>query len=88
MVELCGARRVTDRLASRRDVDGSPRFTTRRPTRHASRAAECDYVVALLPATPQTVGLLDGDALAACGARRATLINAGRGTLLTEVSDA
>ena len=48
--------------------------------------AECDYIVSVLPSTPQTRGLLDGEALAACAARRATLINVGRGDLLTEAT--
>ena len=51
--------------------------------------AACDYVVALLPSTDATRGLLDGDALAACvagGARPSVLVNAGRGTLLSEAT--
>lgn len=54
--------------------------------RLADFLAECDYVVSVLPSTPQTRGLLDGDALGACAARGATLINVGRGDLLTEKS--
>ena len=46
--------------------------------------SSCDYLVSVLPSTPQTRGLLDGDALAPCAARAPTLINVGRGDLLSE----
>ncbi len=49
-------------------------------------ARRCDYVVSVLPSTPATRGLLDGEALAPCRARRATLINVGRGDLLSEAT--
>lgn len=48
--------------------------------------AEADYVVAVLPSTPASRGLLDGDVLRACAARRAALINVGRGDLLSEAA--
>ncbi len=46
-----------------------------------------DYIVSVLPSTPETVGLLDGHALAPCAGRSARgvcLINVGRGDLLSE----
>lgn len=48
--------------------------------------AECDYLVSVLPSTPQTRGMLDGDVLAACASRSPApaLINVGRGDLLSE----
>lgn len=48
--------------------------------------AEADYLVAVLPSTPQTRGLLDGEVLKACAAKAPTLINVGRGDLLNEGS--
>lgn len=44
---------------------------------------EADYVVLTLPATPQTVGLVDGAALAATK-RGAYLVNIGRGKVVVE----
>jgi phosphoglycerate dehydrogenase-like enzyme len=46
----------------------------------------CDYVVSVLPSTPQTRGLLDGDVLQACASRGTSVINVGRGDLLSEQS--
>ena len=48
--------------------------------------AEADYVVSVLPSTPASRGLLDGEVLRACAARRAALINVGRGDLLSEAT--
>ena len=48
--------------------------------------AEADFYVAVLPSTPQTRGLLDGGALAPCAPKKPTLINCGRGDLLSEQS--
>lgn len=45
----------------------------------------CDYVLCLLPATVETRGMLDGGVLAHCK-RGALLVNAGRGSLLSEES--
>ena len=45
--------------------------------------AESDVVVAALPSTPATRGLLDGGALAACAARRPLFLNVGRGDLVS-----
>lgn len=44
-----------------------------------------DYVLCLLPATAETRGMLDGGVLAACR-RDALVVNAGRGSLLSEAS--
>lgn len=46
--------------------------------------SRCDYIVAVVPSTPATRGLLDGDVLKACTPRQPTLINVGRGDLLSE----
>ena len=46
--------------------------------------SQCDYVVSVLPSTPQTRGLLAGDALSPCAARRPVLINVGRGDLIPD----
>ena len=46
----------------------------------------CDYLVSVLPSTPGTRGLLDGDVLAACAPRRPALINVGRGDLVSEAA--
>ena len=43
--------------------------------------ASADYIVSVLPSAPDTRGLLDGDALAACAGRSPALINVGRGDL-------
>ena len=47
--------------------------------------SECDYVVAILPATPQTRDLFDA-ALFAAMKPNAVLINAGRGDLIVEAA--
>ena len=46
---------------------------------------EADYVVLTLPATPETVGLVDADALAATK-RGAYLVNIGRGKVVNEAA--
>mmetsp|Transcript_50151 Transcript_50151/g.131987 ORF Transcript_50151/g.131987 Transcript_50151/m.131987 type:complete len:168 (-) Transcript_50151:231-734(-) len=46
--------------------------------------SQCDYVVSVLPSTPQTRGLLAGDVLSACASRQPVLINVGRGDLIDE----
>ncbi|KAL1518829.1 hypothetical protein AB1Y20_003106 [Prymnesium parvum] len=48
--------------------------------------ARCDYIVSVLPSTAATAGLLAGDALAPCAARRPVLLNVGRGDLIPEES--
>jgi phosphoglycerate dehydrogenase-like enzyme len=46
--------------------------------------ANSDYIASVLPSTPQTRGLLNRQALAACAERAPTLINVGRGDLASE----
>lgn len=46
--------------------------------------AQADFVVNTLPSTPETAGLLSGDALKPCAGRGVTLINVGRGDICTE----
>jgi len=48
--------------------------------------SQCDYLVSVLPSTPNSRGLLGGDTLSACAQRRPVLINVGRGDLLSEAS--
>ena len=48
--------------------------------------SRCDYIVSVLPSTPATRGLLDGEVLAACAPKKATLLNVGRGDLLSEAT--
>ena len=74
-----GAPRASDAAAGVTEVYGGTE-------RLAEFLAQADYYVAVLPSTPQTRGLLDGDALAPCAPRRPTLINCGRGDLLSEAS--
>mmetsp|Transcript_35457 Transcript_35457/g.84643 ORF Transcript_35457/g.84643 Transcript_35457/m.84643 type:complete len:341 (-) Transcript_35457:1372-2394(-) len=45
-----------------------------------------DYIVSVLPSTPETRGLLNGDALRACSGKPVVLLNAGRGDLISEDS--
>ncbi|KAI8782023.1 glyoxylate/hydroxypyruvate reductase A [Biomphalaria glabrata] len=47
---------------------------------------QCDYVVATLPSTPETRGLLSGDVLQACKVKQTVLINLGRGDLIDDLS--
>jgi phosphoglycerate dehydrogenase-like enzyme len=44
----------------------------------------CDYVCNVLPSTPQTIGLLDGDILKHCALKKSTFINVGRGNVVSE----
>ena len=44
----------------------------------------CDYVCNVLPSTPQTKGLLDGDILKHCANKKSLFINVGRGSILSE----
>jgi len=44
----------------------------------------CDYVCCVLPSTPQTDGLLDGDVLAPCQHKKTVLINVGRGNIIKD----
>uniref|UniRef100_A0A0B6ZSL1 D-isomer specific 2-hydroxyacid dehydrogenase NAD-binding domain-containing protein n=2 Tax=Arion vulgaris TaxID=1028688 RepID=A0A0B6ZSL1_9EUPU len=47
---------------------------------------ECDYLVCILPSTPETTRLLSGDVLEPCKAKKTVLINTGRGTLIDDDS--
>ena len=44
----------------------------------------CDYVCNVLPSTPQTKGLLNGDILKHCAKRKSVFINIGRGDIISE----
>ena len=44
-----------------------------------------DYVVNVLPKTPQTTGILSNSILKNCTERQSVFINVGRGNVLTEV---
>ena len=44
----------------------------------------CDYVCNVLPSTPQTKGLLNGDILKHCVGHKSVLINIGRGDIVSE----
>ncbi|XP_053998494.1 glyoxylate/hydroxypyruvate reductase A-like isoform X2 [Hylaeus anthracinus] len=45
----------------------------------------CDYIVNVLPSTPNTIGLLNGNVLQNCKNRGSVFINIGRGTIINEV---
>ena len=45
---------------------------------------DCDYLVNLLPSTPQTRGML-GDTVLSTASRRPVFVNVGRGDIITEV---
>ncbi|XP_037044284.1 glyoxylate/hydroxypyruvate reductase A-like [Bradysia coprophila] len=45
---------------------------------------ESDYIISVLPSTPQTMGLLNNDILQMCKDKSPVLINVGRGTLISE----
>ncbi|XP_069703492.1 glyoxylate/hydroxypyruvate reductase A-like isoform X2 [Periplaneta americana] len=44
----------------------------------------CDYIISVLPSTPDTIGLLNGEMLKHCAQKRAVLINIGRGSVVRE----
>ncbi|XP_064398289.1 glyoxylate/hydroxypyruvate reductase A-like [Halichondria panicea] len=46
--------------------------------------ANSDYVCSILPSTPQTAGLLNGDILQNCSKKKSVLINVGRGDVVSE----
>nr|XP_006822268.1 PREDICTED: putative D-3-phosphoglycerate dehydrogenase-like [Saccoglossus kowalevskii] len=46
----------------------------------------CDYVCNVLPSTKQTIGLLNGNVLESCKAKKSVFINVGRGNIITEES--
>lgn len=45
---------------------------------------ESDYIISVLPSTPQTIGLLNNEMLQMCKAKSPVLINVGRGSLISE----
>nr|XP_033336564.1 glyoxylate/hydroxypyruvate reductase A-like isoform X1 [Megalopta genalis] len=45
---------------------------------------QCDYIVNVLPSTPNTLGLLNGDMLQNCKDRGTVFINIGRGGIIKE----
>ncbi|KZC05803.1 PREDICTED: glyoxylate/hydroxypyruvate reductase A-like [Dufourea novaeangliae] len=45
---------------------------------------QCDYIVNVLPSTPNTLGLLNGDMLQNCKDRGSVFINIGRGSVIKE----
>lgn len=46
----------------------------------------CDYICNILPSTPNTRGMLDGDMFRHCEGRRSVFINVGRGDICSEES--
>ncbi|XP_070546765.1 glyoxylate/hydroxypyruvate reductase A-like [Ptychodera flava] len=46
----------------------------------------CDYICNVLPSTQETIGLLNGDVLQPCQAKKSIFINVGRGNIITEES--
>ncbi|XP_003695020.1 uncharacterized protein LOC100864050 isoform X1 [Apis florea] len=44
----------------------------------------CDYIINVLPSTPNTLGLLNGNVLQSCQNRGSVFINIGRGTIIKE----
>lgn len=44
----------------------------------------CDYIINVLPSTPNTLGLLNGNVLQNCKNRGSIFINIGRGTIIKE----
>ena len=47
--------------------------------------AHCDYIINVLPSTPNTIGLLNGNVLENCKNRGSVFINIGRGTIIKEI---
>lgn len=46
----------------------------------------CDYVCNVLPSTPQTKALLNGDILKHCAGKKSVFINVGRGDIVSEAA--
>ncbi|XP_015786352.1 uncharacterized protein LOC107363617 [Tetranychus urticae] len=63
------------------DSNGVTNFTTNL----SDALSNTDYIVAILPDTPDTIGLLNGNVLSVCSAKKPTLINVGRGSLISSV---
>lgn len=70
-------------LAGTGDPDGSMAHRLYPPQALKSMCKECDYVVLLMPRTPETEGMFDADVIAAMKPG-AVLINLGRGGIVDE----
>ena len=82
-MQVVGCRRRADPRPSDAEAGVSAVYPLEELPRFLGR---CDYLVSVLPSTPGTRGLLDGDVLAACAPRRPALINVGRGDLVSEAA--
>lgn len=58
----------------------------RKTTDLSNLLSSSDYVISILPSTPQTTNLFDGDVLKHCASKRAVFINLGRGNVVSEDS--
>ncbi|KAH9489323.1 hypothetical protein Btru_057594, partial [Bulinus truncatus] len=77
---------VTDRRYESRNSPG-PNFDQLIPmSRLDELLKSCDYLIAILPSTPETNGLLSGQVLEACKSKQTVLINLGRGDLIDDAS--
>lgn len=73
--------RVVGLVTSPREADAwVDRYYTRDEL--SSLLSSCDYILAMLPATPSTDGLLGGSVLSSC--KGAGLVSLGRGNIFTE----
>ena len=82
-MQVVGCRRRADPRPSDAEAGVSAVYPLEELPRFLGR---CDYLVSVLPSTPGTRGLLDGEELAACAPRRPALINVGRGDLVSEAA--
>ncbi|XP_067944761.1 glyoxylate/hydroxypyruvate reductase A-like [Watersipora subatra] len=48
--------------------------------------SNCDYLCSILPSTPKTRGLFDGDRFKACSSKQPVFMNVGRGDICSEQS--
>lgn len=88
IAEVCSAFGMTVWGVSRTSVPEESRVPYIHQYRLTGDLAEVlenvDYICSVLPNTPSTRGLLDGDILEKCAKKKAVLINVGRGSLLCE----
>ena len=77
-----GCRVVGLVTSPRQPGDGISRYYTR--DQLGEMLSTVDYILAMLPATPDTDDLLGGDVLAACAGRPVGLVNVGRGNVISE----